>query len=86
MASGLLALQCMTVSSEQRPYPACAPTLSSQQCGNAHSICFLTHSIVDQEATREAGAGAGIAEAEPVAGAVPMEVFIATGELVVSPC
>ena len=53
--------------------------------GSAHSICFLTHSIVDQEATLEAGAGTGIAEAEPAAGAVPMEVSIVTGELVVSP-
>lgn len=35
--------------------------------------------LTDQEATLEAGAGAGIAEAEPAAGAVPMEVSIATG-------
>lgn len=49
-------------------------------------MCFLTHSIVDQEATLEAEAGAGIAEAEPAAGAVPMEVSIATGKLVVSSC
>lgn len=35
--------------------------------------------LTDQEATLEAGAGAGIVEAEPAAGAVPMEVSIATG-------
>lgn len=37
-------------------------------------------SIVDQEATREAGAEVGTAEAEPAAGVVPMEVSIATGK------
>lgn len=64
--------------------PSCP--VHPNRVGSAHSICFLIHSIVDQEATLEAGAGAGIVEAEPAAGAVPMEVSIATGELVVSPC
>lgn len=44
----------------------------------------VPHHLTDQEATREAGAEAGIAEAGPAAGAVPMEVSIATGELVIS--
>lgn len=39
----------------------------------------VPHHLTDQEATREARAEAGIAEAGPAAGAVPMEVSIATG-------
>lgn len=59
------------------------PNLDTEQ-GLSHTV---THEVdlevpphlTDQEATLEAEAGAGIAEAEPAAGAVPMEVSIATG-------
>lgn len=44
-------------------------------------LAFSLISIAGQEATLEAGAEVGTAEAEPAAGAVPMEVSIATGEL-----
>lgn len=42
---------------------------------------FSLISVVDQGATPEAGAEAGTAEAGPTAGAVPMEVSVATGKL-----
>lgn len=39
----------------------------------------VPHHLTDQGATPEAGAEAGTAEAGPAAGAVPMEVSVATG-------
>lgn len=59
------------------------PNLDTEQ-GLSHTVTHevdleaLRH-LTDQEATLEAGAGTGIAEAEPAAGAVPMEVSIVTG-------
>lgn len=59
------------------------PNLDTEQ-GLSHTVTHevdleaLPH-LTDQEATLEAGAGTGIAEAEPAAGAVPMEVCIVTG-------
>lgn len=59
--------------------PSC-PAAHPNSVGTARIVCFLVHPTVGHEATLEAGAEAGTAEAEPAAAAAPMEVSTATGE------